>query len=91
MLTVLTAGRDTDQLVRKIALLEKDLDTAEDALKEKTELYRAAELKAEQFERKCRILEQERDDLENELEEKIAQLKATKAELDETLRSLDSM
>lgn len=84
-------GRDTEALQRKIALLERDLDTAEEKLKEKTDLLAASDLKAEQFERRCRSLEKEVDDLNAELDAKTAELVKVKKELEDTLRNLDDI
>ncbi|KAF5316459.1 hypothetical protein D9619_006346 [Psilocybe cf. subviscida] len=77
-----------DGLVRKVQLLEEELDAAEKNLKETVEKLRQVDIKAEHFERQVSRAEQERDQWEKkyeELQEKYAQ---SKRELDELEKSM---
>ncbi|KAF8217082.1 tropomyosin [Mycena galopus ATCC 62051] len=80
------AGESTkmtnEGLVRKIQLLEDELDAAEKNVKETVEKLRQVDVKAEHFERQVQRVEQERDMWEKKYEEAVAKHKASQAELD---------
>ena len=67
------------------------MDTAEEQLHITKEKLREAEAGRESSERLAKGLERERDKLEALLEAKDAELAKTKAELEETLRSLGEL
>jgi tropomyosin len=72
-----------ENLTRKVALLESELDNAEKQLRETTDKLRQVDVKAEHFERQVARIEQERDNWEKKYEEAQAKYAASKAELDE--------
>ncbi|ORX82159.1 hypothetical protein K493DRAFT_292447 [Basidiobolus meristosporus CBS 931.73] len=80
-----------ETLVKKINLLETQLETAENNLRETTEKLRQVDLKAEQSERRVQQLEAEKVEMESKLEHLEEQYRSVKAELDETLKSLEDL
>ncbi|KAI1321174.1 hypothetical protein EDD11_007740 [Mortierella claussenii] len=78
-------------LARKVSLLETELDSAERNLRETTEKLRQMDIKAEHFERKVQQLENERETYERKVEDLTTKYNGIKAELDETLKSLEDM
>ncbi|KAG8220843.1 tropomyosin like-domain-containing protein [Butyriboletus roseoflavus] len=80
-----------DSLARKIVLLEEELDAAEKNVKETTEKLRQVDVKAEHFERQVQRAEQERDQWEQKYEEILAKYKASQAELDELMKSMEGI
>ncbi|KAK9762412.1 tropomyosin-2 [Basidiobolus ranarum] len=81
----------SDTLTKKINMLEIQLETAENNLRETTEKLRQVDLKAEQAERRVQQLETEKVEMESKFEALQEQYRNVKAELDETLKSLEEM
>jgi len=77
--------------LRKISLLEEELDAAEKNVKETTEKLRQVDVKAEHFERQVQRTEQERDQWEQKYEEAIAKYKGSQNELDELMKSMEGI
>jgi len=78
-------------LVRKIQLLEEELDAAEKNVKETVEKLRQVDVKAEHFERQVQKLEQERDVWEKKYEdaqEKYRKSQQELADLEATMQDL---
>jgi len=98
-LAELKSAHDVDQqsqttnegLVRKIQLLEEELDAAEKNVKETVEKLRQVDVKAEHFERQVQRAEQERDLWEKKYEESQAKYQGTKKELDELVLQMESL
>ncbi|KAK9718826.1 tropomyosin-2 [Basidiobolus ranarum] len=80
-----------ENLLKKINLLEVQLETTENNLRETTEKLRQVDLKAEQAERRVQQLETEKVEMEGKLESLEEQYRNVKAELDETLKSLEEL
>ncbi|KAJ8590129.1 hypothetical protein M405DRAFT_816779 [Rhizopogon salebrosus TDB-379] len=80
-----------ENLTRKVALLEEELDAAEKNVKETMEKLRQVDVKAEHFERQVQRVEQERDQWEKKCEEMQEKFKASQAQLDELVQSMDSL
>ncbi|KAJ7181079.1 tropomyosin [Mycena filopes] len=78
-------------LVRKIQLLEEELDAAEKNVKETVEKLRQVDVKAEHFERQVQRVEQERDQWEKKYEDSQAKYQASKAELDELVHTMEGL
>lgn len=78
-------------LIRKIQLLEEELDAAEKNVKETVEKLRQVDVKAEHFERQVQRVEQERDTWEKKCEEAQAKYRESKAELDELVASMEGL
>jgi len=78
-------------LVRKVQLLEEELDAAEKNLKDTVEKLRQVDVKAEHFERQLQRAEQERDQWEKKYEEAEAKYRASQKELDELAASLQDL
>ncbi|KAG0349299.1 hypothetical protein BG004_008037 [Podila humilis] len=80
-----------ETLMRKVSLLEAELDSAESNLRDTTEKLREMDVKAEHFERKAQQFENERDAFEKKHDELNEQYKQVKKELEDTLASLQDM
>ncbi|OLL24765.1 Tropomyosin [Neolecta irregularis DAH-3] len=80
-----------ENLQRKVALLEEELEQNDKNLRETTEKLRQVDVKAEHFERKVATLEQERDLLERKLEEMTDNHAKAKRELEEVIGQLDNL
>ncbi|KAJ7509666.1 tropomyosin [Mycena galericulata] len=78
-------------LVRKIQLLEEELDAAEKNVKETVEKLRQVDVKAEHFERQLQRAEQERDQWEKKYEDSQAKYRESKAELDELVATMQDL
>jgi tropomyosin len=81
----------SEGLVRKIQLLEEELDSAEKNLKDTVERLRQVDLKAEHFERQVQRLEQERDQWEKKCEEANEKYRSSKAELDDLVQNMEGL
>jgi len=77
--------------LRKIQLLEEELDTAEKTVKETMEKLRQVDVKAEHFERQVHRLEQERDTWEKKYEETEEKYKASQKELDNLVHEMGDL
>jgi tropomyosin len=77
-----------DGLVRKVQLLEEELDAAEKNLKETVEKLRQVDIKAEHFERQVTRAEQERDQWEKKHEELQEKYRESQRELEELEKSM---
>ncbi|KAJ7742788.1 tropomyosin [Mycena metata] len=86
-----TSKMTNEGLVRKIQLLEEELDAAEKNVKETVEKLRQVDVKAEHFERQVQRVEQERDQWEKKYEDSQAKYQASKAELDELVRTMEGL
>ncbi|KAF8920839.1 tropomyosin [Mucidula mucida] len=78
-------------LLRKIQLLEEELDNAEKNVKETVEKLRQVDVKAEHFERQVGRVEQERDMWEKKYEEENAKYVKSKAELEELVATMEGL
>ncbi|KAH9989879.1 tropomyosin, partial [Russula vinacea] len=86
------SGKTTNEgLMRKVQLLEDELDTAEKNLKETVEKLRQVDIKAEHFERQVQRVEQERDTWTNKYEEMETKHRKSKAELDELVANMEGL
>ncbi|KAI9440461.1 tropomyosin [Lactarius indigo] len=81
----------SEGLVRKVQLLEEELDTAEKNVKETMEKLRQVDVKAEHFERQVQRVEQERDQWEKKFEEMQTKYRESKAELDELVANMEGL
>ncbi|KAJ7024829.1 tropomyosin [Mycena alexandri] len=86
-----TSKMTNEGLVRKIQLLEEELDAAEKNVKETVEKLRQVDVKAEHFERQVQRVEQERDMWEKKYEDSQTKYQASKAELDELVRTMEGL
>ncbi|KAJ6582098.1 tropomyosin [Mycena capillaripes] len=86
-----TSKMTNEGLVRKIQLLEEELDAAEKNVKETVEKLRQVDVKAEHFERQVQRVEQERDQWEKKYEEAQAKYRESKAELDELVLTMEGL
>ncbi|KAJ6463692.1 tropomyosin [Mycena polygramma] len=86
-----TSKTTNEGLVRKIQLLEEELDAAEKNVKETVEKLRQVDVKAEHFERQVQRVEQERDHWEKKYEDAEAKFRESKAELDELVRTMEGL
>ncbi|KAH9821734.1 actin lateral binding protein [Melampsora americana] len=83
-------NRSTNEnLNRKIALLESELDNAEKNLRETTDKLRQVDVKAEHFERQVQRIEAERDSWEKKWEETQEKYVASKRELEEVVQQME--
>ncbi|KAI9464540.1 tropomyosin [Lactarius psammicola] len=80
-----------DGLIRKIQLLEEELDAAEKNVKETVEKLRQVDVKAEHFERQVQRVEQERDQWEKKYEEMLEKYRKSKEELDELVSNMEGL
>jgi len=80
-----------ENMSRKIALLESELDNADKNLRETTEKLRQVDVKAEHFERQVQRVESERDTWEKKWEEANEKYVASKREVDELVQQLESI
>ncbi|KIY66862.1 hypothetical protein CYLTODRAFT_423062 [Cylindrobasidium torrendii FP15055 ss-10] len=80
-----------EALIRKIQLLEEELDAAEKNVKETVEKLRQVDVKAEHFERQVSRLEQERDAIEKKLEDEHNKFLKSKQELDDLASTLEGL
>jgi len=78
-------------LVRKIQLLEEELDAAEKNVKDTVEKLRQVDVKAEHFERQVQRVEQERDMWEKKYEEAEEKHRKTKADLDDLVQNMQDL
>jgi len=81
----------SDNLSRKVQLLEEELDAAEKNVKETVEKLRQVDVKAEHFERQLQRVEQERDQWEKKYEDMQEQYKKSKQELDELVNTMEGL
>jgi len=86
-----TSKTTNEGLVRKIQLLEEELDAAEKNVKETVEKLRQVDVKAEHFERQVQRVEQERDQWEKKYEEAQERYRHSKAELDELVANMEGL
>jgi len=86
-----TSKVTNEGLNRKIQLLEEELDAAEKNVKDTVEKLRQVDVKAEHFERQLHVIEQERDQWEKKYEEATEKYRASKAELDDLVRSMEGL
>ncbi|KAJ6614157.1 tropomyosin [Mycena sp. CBHHK59/15] len=86
-----TSKTTNEGLVRKIQLLEEELDAAEKNVKETVEKLRQVDVKAEHFERQVQRVEQERDMWEKKYEEAQTKYRESKAELDELVATMEGL
>jgi tropomyosin len=86
-----TSKTTNEGLVRKIQLLEEELDAAEKNVKETMEKLRQVDVKAEHFERQVTRVEQERDQWEKKYEEAQDRYRQSKAELDELVANMEGL
>ncbi|KAK6509051.1 hypothetical protein TWF481_003816 [Arthrobotrys musiformis] len=84
-------GVTSDNLQRKVAVLEEEAETTEKQLKETIEKLRLTDVKAEHFERKVQGVEAERDNWEKKYEEEVEKYKKAKSELDELAANLENL
>ncbi|KAF9955502.1 hypothetical protein BGZ72_003668 [Mortierella alpina] len=78
-------------LMRKVSLLETELDAAERNLRETTEKLRLMDIKAEQFERKVQQLEGDKTAYELKIEELNEKYSTVQEEMQKTLDGLAEM
>jgi len=81
----------SEGLLRKVQLLEEELDAAEKNLKETVEKLRQVDVKAEHFERQVQRAELERDGWEQKYEESQIQLQELKKVLEELELSMQDL
>ncbi|KAJ7694638.1 tropomyosin [Mycena rosella] len=86
-----TSKMTNEGLVRKIQLLEEELDAAEKNVKETVEKLRQVDVKAEHFERQVQRVEQERDQWEKKYEDAQTKYRESKAELDELVSTMEGL
>lgn len=84
-------GTTSDNLQRKVQILEEEAEVTEKQLKETIEKLRLTDAKAEEFERRFKAMEAERDNWEKKYEEANAKLAKAQKELDELSASLDNI
>ncbi|KAL1929271.1 hypothetical protein VTP01DRAFT_2330, partial [Rhizomucor pusillus] len=70
-------------------MLQEQLDNAVDKLKQVSESYREADLRAEQQEKKNQTMQQEIEAMEAKHEDLTAKYKDARAEMDELVRQLE--
>ncbi|KAG5639077.1 hypothetical protein H0H81_007021 [Sphagnurus paluster] len=78
-------------LLRKVQLLEEELDAAEKNVKETVEKLRQVDVKAEHFERQVQRAEQERDAWEKKYEDAETKYKKAQQELQELEQSMQDL
>ncbi|KAL4065951.1 tropomyosin, partial [Scleroderma citrinum] len=78
----------SDNLTRKVALLEEELDATEEIIKEITEKLRQVDVKAEHFERQVQRIEQECDVWKKKYEDMTNEHKSSQADLSDFLRGV---
>jgi len=81
----------SEGLVRKVQLLEEELDAAEKNVKETVEKLRQVDVKAEHFERQLQRAEQERDAWEKKYEDSEAKYRKSQKELEELESSMQDL
>jgi len=81
----------SEGLVRKVQLLEEELDAAEKNVKETVEKLRQVDVKAEHFERQLQRAEQERDAWEKKYEESEAKYRKSQKELEDLESSMQDL
>ncbi|KAF3940200.1 Tropomyosin-1 [Dactylella cylindrospora] len=84
-------GTTSENLQRKVQVLEEELETQEKQLREVTEKLRQTDVKAEHYERKVSSLEAQLEELEKKFEEKEVELKKAKTEIEEMVKLLDTI
>jgi len=82
---------ESENLQRKIQLLEEELDQAEKNAKETVEKLRQVDVKAEHFERQVVRLEQERDEWEKKYEEVRGKYQKSQDELEALSREMEGV
>lgn len=80
-----------EALHRKVAMLEHQLEEKEKGWRESTDKARALEVHSEHHERKAKQLDNEKGDMEKKYVELEAKYNAVKAELEQTLKSLEDL
>jgi len=86
-----TSKQTNENLLRKIQLLEDELDAAEKNVKETVEKLRQVDVKAEHFERQVQRVEQERDLWEKKYEEAQEKWRKSQADLAELEASMQDL
>jgi len=81
----------SENLTRKVQLLEEELDVAEKNVKETVEKLRQVDVKAEHFERQVQRAEQERDAWEKKYETLDEKFKKSQQELEELEKSMSDL
>ncbi|KAF3916731.1 Tropomyosin-1 [Dactylellina cionopaga] len=84
-------GTTSDNLQRKVQILEEEAEVTEKQLKETIEKLRLTDAKAEDFERRFKAMEAERDNWEKKYEEVNAKLAKAEKDLEELNASLDNI
>lgn len=81
----------SDNLTRKVQMLEEELERSEKELKETKEQYKTVEIKAEHFQKSLERLTQERDEMERKYDEALARLEASKKELEQLVSEMEGL
>ncbi|EPS39343.1 hypothetical protein H072_6869 [Dactylellina haptotyla CBS 200.50] len=84
-------GTTSDNLQRKVTVLEEETENLEKQLKETVEKLRVTDVKAEHYERKVTAAEADRDLWEQKYEKECQEHKNTKKELDDLAISLEGI
>ncbi|KAF9948021.1 hypothetical protein BGZ65_008360 [Modicella reniformis] len=80
-----------DVLMRKVSLLESELDNAERNLRDTVDKLRQMDIKAEQFERKVQQLELEKAEYETKVEDLNSKYNEAKKEMDRIIEGIDGL
>jgi len=86
-----TSKATNDGLLRKIQLLEDELDSAEKNLKETVERLRQMDVKAEHFERQVHSMEKDKENLEKKNQELAEKWQKSQNDLDALVREMESL
>lgn len=84
-------GSQNESLVKKISLLEDELEASDRNLRETTEKLRQTDVKAEHLERRVTSVEAERDEWEKKFEDLSEKYASAKAELEEITLQLENI